>query len=519
MKKLSFTLLLTFVAIFVSAQEKQDTSYWKKGGMASITFSQTSLTNWSGGGDNAVSTNALLDVFANFNKGKNSWENIMKLEYGLVKQGDEGVRKSIDKIDFTSKYGYKNGGRWFYTALFDFKTQFAKGYNYSSTDGVDDVKVSNFLAPAYMTLSVGMDYKPNDIFSAYVSPLTSKMTIVNDDDLSDAGAFGVDAGDKFRCEFGAFTKLAVNKDIMKNVNFKSTLDLFSNYSENFGNVDVFLEKAVELGADYVATGHYCQKETIVKDGKEIHRLIAGEDNNKDQSYFLCQLSQKQLSKAMFPIGHIIKPEVREIARREKMASAEKKDSQGICFVGKVDLPVFLQQKLKAMKGKIIEIMPEKADEIIPKSDSLEAVSLPYEFKPEHGTVVGEHNGAHFFTVGQRKGLNVGGKKEPLFVIGTDVVKNIVYVGMGHGHPLLTRKALFIPEEEIHWIREDLMPTEECERRYDIRIRYRQPLQKGTIHFKNEGLYILFDEPQRAVVSGQFAAWYDEGELIGSGVID
>jgi len=283
--------------------------------------------------------------------------------------------------------------------------------------------------------------------------------------------------------------------------------------------DVFLEKAVELGADYVATGHYCQKETIVKDGKEIHRLIAGEDNNKDQSYFLCQLSQKQLSKAMFPIGHIIKPEVREIARREKMASAEKKDSQGICFVGKVDLPVFLQQKLKAMKGKIIEIMPEKADEIIPKSDSLEAVSLPYEFKPEHGTVVGEHNGAHFFTVGQRKGLNVGGKKEPLFVIGTDVVKNIVYVGMGHGHPLLTRKALFIPEEEIHWIREDLMPTEECERRYDIRIRYRQPLQKGTIHFKNEGLYILFDEPQRAVVSGQFAAWYDEGELIGSGVID
>ncbi len=283
--------------------------------------------------------------------------------------------------------------------------------------------------------------------------------------------------------------------------------------------DVFLKKALELGADYVATGHYCQKETIIKDGKEIHRLIAGEDNNKDQSYFLCQLSQEQLSKAMFPIGHIIKPEVREIARREKMASAEKKDSQGICFVGKVDLPVFLQQKLKAMKGKIIEIMPDKADEIIPKSDSLEAVSMPYEFKPEHGTVVGEHNGAHFFTVGQRKGLNVGGKKEPLFVIGTDVVKNIIYVGMGHGHPLLERKALFIPTKEIHWIREDLMPTEACERRYDIRIRYRQALQKGAIHFKNEGLYILFDEPQRAVVSGQFAAWYHEGELIGSGVID
>eukprot|EP01029_Cantina_marsupialis_P029446 TRINITY_DN780468_c0_g1_i1.p1 TRINITY_DN780468_c0_g1~~TRINITY_DN780468_c0_g1_i1.p1 ORF type:complete len:295 (+),score=64.67 TRINITY_DN780468_c0_g1_i1:73-957(+) len=253
MKKLSFTLLLSFVAIFVSAQEKQDTSYWKKGGMASITFSQTSLTNWSGGGDNAVSTNAILDVFANFNKGKNSWENVMKLEYGLVKQGDEGVRKSIDKIDFTSKYGYKNGGHWFYTALFDFKTQFAKGYNYSSTDGVDDVKVSNFLAPAYMIFSVGMDYKPNDIFSAYISPLTSKMTVVNDDDLSDAGAFGVDAGDKFRGEFGAFTKLAVNKDIMKNVNFKSTLDLFSNYSENFGNVDVTWDVMINMKINSVLT--------------------------------------------------------------------------------------------------------------------------------------------------------------------------------------------------------------------------------------------------------------------------
>lgn len=283
--------------------------------------------------------------------------------------------------------------------------------------------------------------------------------------------------------------------------------------------DVFLKKAVELGADYVATGHYCQKETIVKDGKEIHRLIAGEDNNKDQSYFLCQLSQEQLSKAMFPIGHIEKPEVREIARREKMASAEKKDSQGICFVGKVDLPVFLQQKLKAKKGKIVEILADKAAEIIPQSNDLESISKPYQFSPEMGTEVGTHNGAHFFTVGQRKGLNVGGKAEPLFVIGTDVVKNIVYVGMGHAHPLLMRKALFIPQKEVHFIREDLRPTENCERRYDIRIRYRQPLQKGTVVFKEEGLYIHFDEPQRAVVAGQFAAWYEEGELIGSGVID
>ncbi|RKE04267.1 tRNA 2-thiouridine(34) synthase MnmA [Marinifilum flexuosum] len=283
--------------------------------------------------------------------------------------------------------------------------------------------------------------------------------------------------------------------------------------------DVFLKKALELGADYVATGHYCQKETIVKDGKEVYRLIAGEDNNKDQSYFLCQLSQEQLSKAMFPIGHIEKPEVREIARREKLASAEKKDSQGICFVGKVDLPVFLQQKLKAKKGRIIEISADKAKEIIPQSEDLRDIAQPYQFSPEMGEEVGTHNGAHFFTVGQRKGLNVGGKAEPLFVIGTDVKENIVYVGMGHEHPLLMRKALFIPNEDIHFIREDLRPTENCERRYDIRIRYRQPLQGGSIHFKEEGLYIHFDEPQRAVVSGQFAAWYDEGELIGSGVID
>ncbi len=283
--------------------------------------------------------------------------------------------------------------------------------------------------------------------------------------------------------------------------------------------DVFLKKALELGADYVATGHYCQKGVIEKNGKKIYQLIAGVDNNKDQSYFLCQLSQEQLAKSLFPIGDIIKPEVREIARREKLASAEKKDSQGICFVGKVDLPVFLQQKLQAKKGKIIEITADKADQIIPKSDDLKDISAPYCFTPDMGTEVGTHNGAHFFTVGQRKGLNVGGKPEPLFVIGTDVVKNIVYVGMGHNHPLLMRKALFIPKDEIHWIRRDLKPTTNCERRYDIRIRYRQPLQKGTAIFTDEGMYIRFDEPQRAIVAGQFAAWYENNELIGSGVID
>ncbi|MFA9370818.1 MAG: DUF3078 domain-containing protein [Labilibaculum antarcticum] len=246
MKKVTLALLFICMAIFVSAQEKQDTSYWKKGGMASLTFSQTSLTNWSGGGDNAISTNAMLNLFSNYNKGKNSWENTLNLEYGMIKQGDQGVRKSIDKIDFVTKYGHKNGGNWYYSALFDFKTQFAKGYNYSNTEGVDDVKVSNLLAPAYMTLSLGMDYKPSDVFSAYLSPVTSKMTIVNDDDLSDAGAFGVDPGDKFRAEFGAFTKMTLKKDLFENVNLKSSLDLFTNYSDSFGNIDVLWEVMINM---------------------------------------------------------------------------------------------------------------------------------------------------------------------------------------------------------------------------------------------------------------------------------
>ncbi|PKQ67923.1 hypothetical protein BZG01_06030 [Labilibaculum manganireducens] len=246
MKKSGVLMLLLCMAIFVSAQEKQDTSYWKKGGMASLTFSQTSLTNWSGGGDNAISTNAQLNLFSNYNKGKNSWENTLNLEYGMVKQGDQGMRKSIDKIDFTTKYGHKNGGEWYYSALLDFKTQFAKGYNYSNTEGEPDVKVSNFLAPAYITLSLGMDYKPSDVFSAYISPVTGKMTIVNDDELSAAGAFGVDPGDKFRGEFGAFTKLALNKDLVENVNLKSTLGLFTNYSQDFGNVDVLWDVMINM---------------------------------------------------------------------------------------------------------------------------------------------------------------------------------------------------------------------------------------------------------------------------------
>jgi hypothetical protein len=216
------------------AQEVRDTSYWKKGGLASVSFSQTSLTNWSGGGDNNVALNALLNLFANYEKRKISWENNLKMEYGLVKQGDESLRKSIDNIDFATKLGIKNGGHWYYSALAQFQTQFDKGYNYPNDVDV----VSRFLAPAYITTSLGMDYKPNDYFSAYLSPLTGKMTIVNDDDLSEMGAFGVDAGDKFRAEFGAFTKLSFHKDVWENVNLQTVLDLFSNYSENFGNIDI-----------------------------------------------------------------------------------------------------------------------------------------------------------------------------------------------------------------------------------------------------------------------------------------
>ncbi len=275
--------------------------------------------------------------------------------------------------------------------------------------------------------------------------------------------------------------------------------------------DVFMKEALQLGADYVATGHYCRKGEVVINGKTYYNLLAGADGNKDQSYFLCQLSQQQLEKALFPIGNIEKPEVRRLAKEYGLASAEKKDSQGICFVGKVDLPVFLQQQLTAKKGDTIEILPEKE---VKSKDKYS----PYNFSPEDGKKVGEHNGAHFFTVGQRKGINVGGKPLPLFVLGIDVDNNILYVGQGHEHPLLMRQGLFIAKEEIHWIRPDLQMKPGEVRNYDVRIRYRQPLQKATLRQEKEGLYISFEQPQRAIVSGQFAAWYDGQVLLGSGVI-
>lgn len=285
--------------------------------------------------------------------------------------------------------------------------------------------------------------------------------------------------------------------------------------------DTFLNEAMKFDADFVATGHYCRKTEFVKNGKLIHQLLAGKDPNKDQSYFLCQLNQQQLSKAIFPIGDLLKPKVREIAREQNLPTAERKDSQGICFVGKVDLPTFLQQQLQPKPGNIIEIpasfmAKKKQIEII--EENYNKLCFPFPYKPWNGKIIGEHQGAHYYTIGQRKGLNIGGHKEPLFVIATDVKRNIIYVGEGRNHPGLHRKGLFVKAEEMHWIRPDLKMETGEKREFDIRIRYRQPLEKGTIHLKDEGAYFLFDNEQRGITPGQFAAWYSDDELIGSGVI-
>ena len=285
--------------------------------------------------------------------------------------------------------------------------------------------------------------------------------------------------------------------------------------------DVFLKEAQKLGADFVATGHYCRKaEEVTADGTTIYKLLAGADKNKDQSYFLCQLSQEQLRYAMFPIGDIEKPEVRRIAEEQHLATAKRKDSQGICFVGKVDLPVFLQQKLKAAKGNIHEIKPEwpKYNREV-ADDDLATLAEPWHYTVRDGKKIGEHKGAHFYTIGQRKGLGIGGRKESLFIIGTDVAQNVIYVGEGDNHPGLHRKALKIKSEEIHWVN----PSRELKvgesARFSVRIRYRQPLQQATLFVREEGAYLLFDEAQRGIAAGQFAAWYDGEELVGSGVIE
>lgn len=316
--------------------------------------------------------------------------------------------------------------------------------------------------------------------------------------------------------------------------------------------DVFLREALKLGADFVATGHYCRKaEERLPDGRTVYKLLAGADPNKDQSYFLCQLSQEQLRYAMFPVGELLKPEVRRIAAEQGLATARRKDSQGICFVGKVDLPVFLQQKLASKKGNIHEILPswpkyrsglpagqpaqngtpspaqaagdaapagQPVPEAEPADGQLAALAAPWRYTVRDGKKIGEHNGAHFYTIGQRKGLGIGGRRESLFILATDTAQNVVYVGEGDAHPGLWRPALHIAPGEIHWVNPARVLSPGQSARFSVRIRYRQPLQGARLFVRDEGAYLVFDTPQRGITPGQFAAWYDGDELIGSGVI-
>lgn len=289
--------------------------------------------------------------------------------------------------------------------------------------------------------------------------------------------------------------------------------------------DVFLKTALSLGAEKVATGHYAQVESNVDaDGKEIFHLLAGKDNNKDQSYFLCQLSQEQLSKSLFPIGNLTKPEVRDIAREMGLVTAEKKDSQGLCFIGKVRLPEFLQQQLQPKEGEIVEIFKTSAkfnnliSNFTDKHEELQYLSQKVTYEKTDGKVIGKHLGAHYFTIGQSKGLGIGGHKESCFIISRDVETNTIYVGEGKDFPGLYRKALKIDNTEVHWVREDLSLKIGESMEVSARIRYRQPLEKATVYQFEDGLYIEFDRPQSAIAEGQFAAWYLGEELIGSGVI-
>ncbi len=287
--------------------------------------------------------------------------------------------------------------------------------------------------------------------------------------------------------------------------------------------DIFLKAALELGAEFVATGHYCRRRTVTDpELGDIHQLLAGVDDNKDQSYFLCQLNQEQLAKALFPVGDLTKPEVRVKAKELDLVTAEKKDSQGLCFIGKVKLPVFLQQQLSVKEGKVVEIDPvvsqDQKTTALQNLSDLEGKCYVPNYTADMGAVVAEHQGAHFYTIGQRKGVNVGGRPLPSFVIATDVESNIVFTGQGDDHPGLHRRGLKIHESEVHFIRPDHIMREGDHREYMVRIRYRQPLVKAKLIFQDSYLYILFEKEQRGVAAGQFAAWYDGDELIGSGVI-
>ncbi|CAI9674549.1 tRNA 2-thiouridine(34) synthase MnmA [Elizabethkingia anophelis] len=288
--------------------------------------------------------------------------------------------------------------------------------------------------------------------------------------------------------------------------------------------DAFMDVALSLGAEKVATGHYAQLSSVEKDGETIYRLLAGNDNNKDQSYFLCQLSQDQLSKALFPIGHLTKPQVREIAKEIGLVTADKKDSQGLCFIGKVSLPEFLKQQLQPKEGEIVEIFRDfpvfnqPQPEFSSKQEELEYLSSKIKYQKSDGKVIGKHQGAQYYTIGQSKGLGIGGHKESCFVISRDMENNILFVGESHSFPGLYKKALKINNDEVKWIRKDLQLQNGESREVMARIRYRQPLQKATIYQFEDAFYIEFEEPQSAIAEGQFAAWYDGEETLGSGVI-
>ena len=291
--------------------------------------------------------------------------------------------------------------------------------------------------------------------------------------------------------------------------------------------DIFLKAAKKLNADFIATGHYCRRGETEVDGKPSYQLLAGKDKNKDQSYFLCQLTQEQLSQALFPIGELEKPEVRRIAKEQDLVTADKKDSQGLCFIGKVRLPEFLQQKLEPKKGVVIEVGADASNYVNHPSqvelngaekETLQKLTTGFSYEQADGRVVGEHSGAHYFTIGQRKGLNIGGTPKPLFIIETDTEENVIYTGQGEDHPGLYRKGLRIAPEDVHWVRPDMVLQPGEDKEYMVRIRYRQDLEKAHLYMHDDGLYIIFDSPQKAVAAGQFAVWYSGEELVGSGVI-
>lgn len=284
--------------------------------------------------------------------------------------------------------------------------------------------------------------------------------------------------------------------------------------------DVFLKAAEDLGADYIATGHYCRK-LINDDGS--FSLLSGLDKNKDQSYFLCQLNQNQLSKALFPIGELQKSEVRKIAEENGLITAKKKDSQGLCFVGKISLPIFLQQQLKTRQGDVIEVEESHVSILNYHSnpyelDFVENLTNPFQFSNDEGVKVAEHIGAHYYTIGQRKGLHIGGRPLPSFVISIDVQNNIVYTCQGESHLGLNRIALKVKVAEFHVVNPRYKLFENKVFNCFVRIRYRQPLQSVKVLLKGDFVYVLFDELQRGIAPGQFAAFYLEDELIFSGVI-